>query len=669
MHRLRALRAGLRGHLRKRLLPGLGYNYRPADAALPRLESTPPRMSTPPTNPGASTILLAGSTLGHATAMSVTPAALRAQSCNTAMDQHWFDVNVPCRTACPADTDIPGYLEAVHHGDFDTAYRINLEDNVFPGVLGRVCSRPCESACRHGDAGNGQAVAICFSKRAAGDHQSDLGTGKPVPLPALFPQSGRRVAVIGAGVAGLACARQLARYGHTVTVFEKHRAPGGMLIQGIPMFRLPREVIRREIAQVEAQGVEISCGVAVGRDIELDDLAAEFDAVVLAAGTLKPHLPQFLGRPCTDAEHGLEFLLAVNEFERREIGARVLVIGGGYTALDCARTALRLGAKTTIAYRRDREAMVVLPGEIEAFLHEGGELMTRLVPLHSLETDGHIDGMRFMRAGKSRGRHDPIETIAGSELDIAASQVIFATGQSPDCRWVRGKSLALLDDSGALASTNQVTTAQPKIFVAGDFALGATTLISAIGHAKQCALAVDRFLSGKQRLQRSFHVSAAMISKAPDGSKGAAATGRASSLNTIPLTPMPLRMPAERALRGSLECEVETGYDANASRREASRCYLCNYKFEIIDALCVLCDECLRVKPVPDCIVEISALETDRAGRVTGYQLIGRDRTDSLYYNRLWIDQSRCIRCGACEAACPVNAITVQKISCESSCQ
>src|SRR5262249_15947602 len=195
-----------------------------------------------------------------------------------AQDFQWQRENVPCQAACPAGTDIPGYLEAVYHGRFREAYEINLRDNVFPAVLGRVCSRPCESACRHGWGGNGEPVAICFSKRSAADfyHQ------EPIVLTKLFPPSGRCVAVVGAGVAGLTAARELALLGHAVTVFEKHRTAGGMLNQGIPAFRLPRDVIDFEVAQVLALGIELRCGAAVGRDLSLAELVVDFDAIVLA---------------------------------------------------------------------------------------------------------------------------------------------------------------------------------------------------------------------------------------------------------------------------------------------------------------------------------------------------------------------------------------------------
>ncbi len=251
---------------------------------------------------------------------------------------------------------------------------------------------------------------------------------------------------------------------------------------------------------------------------------------------------------------------------------------------------------------------------------------------------------------------------------LAADHVIFATGQHADRGWLPAALAARLGE--AALPTAHAPLAGTNLFTAGDFALGASNLISAIGHAKHCAAAVDRFLMGRERVISTLSVSAAMYSKIAAGGfplppGGHSLTGRDAALNRIPLVVMPLQPPAER----SLQSEVELGYTPNEAQTEAARCYLCNYKFEIIDRACVLCDECLKVTPVKGCIVEIAGLSEDAAGRVTGYQPVTRDRSDSLYYNRLWIDPSRCIRCGACEAVCPVNAISVQKISCESSCR
>ncbi len=569
-------------------------------------------------------------------------------------DLFWLEQNIPCQVACPAGTDIPGYLEAVYQGRFQEAYEINLRDNVFPAILGRVCSRPCEDACRHGREGNGEPVAICFSKRSA----ADFAGSQPVVLQPLFPASGKHLGVIGAGVAGLAAARDLALFGHRVTVYEKHARPGGMLNQGIPAFRLPRDIISREIAQIAALGVVIRCGVDVGRDVDVEELLASHDALVLAAGTLRPNIPTIAGTQLQGVEHGLQFLLDVNENGRTKIGKHVAVIGGGYTAMDCARTAVRLGAQTAVYYRRGREDMVVLPGEVEELLAEGSALHNQCAPL-GFGGYEQVSGVKFVRteAGKadSKGRRLP-EEVPGSEFLAEADNVILATGQFPQTSWLgAGLRSRMVAGDGWLNTGTAFRTAHEKLFAAGDFVLGATTLIQAIGHARDCARAVDAYVTGEARIRTIARADKPFQSK----TAGGRTTGRSAGMNVIPIHPMPSLPPDQRIGNA----EVETGYDSDTAKEAAGRCYLCHYKFEIIDSKCVLCDECLKVKPVPGCIVEAAGVERDDHGRIIGYRPVESGATDSLYYNRLWIDQDQCVRCGQCEAVCPVNAITIQKVS------
>jgi ferredoxin len=248
------------------------------------------------------------------------------------------------------------------------------------------------------------------------------------------------------------------------------------------------------------------------------------------------------------------------------------------------------------------------------------------------------------------------EEIAGSEFMAQADSVILATGQFPETAWIDSSLRArLVARDGWLTSGTAHESAHPGIFVAGDCALGATTLIQAIGHARECARKVDAHLMGGRRASQAARIGKVFQSKV----RGGRTTGRTPEMNVIPLHPMPT-LPVERR---SGSAEVETGFDRTSAREEAARCYLCHYKFEIIDAKCVLCDECLKVKPVEGCIVEVAELGRDEEGRVTGYRRVEPGQTDSLYYNRLWIDQNQCVRCGRCEAVCPVNAITIQKVS------
>ncbi len=538
----------------------------------------------------------------------------------SAKDFKWMKINVPCQKACPAGTDIPAYLTAIAEDNPDEAYRINLRDNVFPAVLGRVCSRPCEAVCRHGYDGLGDPVAICFSKRSTADFQ----TGGPVLLDPWFPPSGKRIAVIGSGVAGLTVARNLTLLGHGVTVYEKHASPGGMLNQGIPEFRLPREIIDREIRQITDLGIEIMCNTAIGSDLPLSGLLNEFDAVVMAAGTSKPNLLNLPGHELPGIRHGLDFLLQVNETGTADIGRRVIVIGGGFTAMDCARSAQRLGARTVqwdlkVLYRKSKEAMRVTPGELEELENEKIPLECHATPVSYLATDGKLTGMRFRN------------TESEEEFDVPADTVLLATGQFPDDSWIDAR------DNLHPPELNE------KIFAAGDFAQGSTSLIDAIAHAKQTVESIDRYLMNEERITRYVQI------------ENATETGRTPEMDHIERQSMPTLPTPER----DLPSEVELGYQNHAAREESKRCYRCNYKFEIDQDKCIKCDWCLKAKPRPECILMLKELKHGEQGRVVSWE-----STDTVRdMNLIWINPDECIRCGACLKACPVDAINLQKVS------
>lgn len=559
-------------------------------------------------------------------------------------DFDWLRKNIPCQAACPAGTDIPAYLDAIAHRDFAEAYRINLRDNVFPAVLGRVCTRPCEPVCRHGWEGLGEPVAICFSKRSAADF---MDRNEPVLLEKLFPESGKRVAVVGGGVAGLAAARELALWGHAVTVYEKYERLGGLMVQGIPPFRLPRAVVDLEIEQIRRLGVDVRCGVEIGTSITLTELREENDAVILAAGTHKPHMPDLPGVDLGGVMHGLGFLRGVNETGTGRVGRRVVIIGGGFTAVDCARTARRLGAEEiTVYYRRSEEEMYITGHEIEEMKREGIRFEPLTMPLAFLGDNGRVERVRLtpvmLGEPDASGRRSP-EPMPDSAFEVEADTVLLGTGQEQDLSWLdealRGELLA----ENQLKTGTSPQTAVPNFFVAGDFALGALSLIDAIGHAKQCARNVDTFLMGPERLEEIAWI------------EDAKSTGRTREMDEIPRQPMPTLPVEARGLRD----EVETGYTEDAAATESSRCYLCHYKYEIDNDLCIYCDRCLKVKPVENCIVKVSALTHDDEGRITGYT----PSTSSRDYNLLFIDQNECIRCGACADVCPVECISLQKVS------
>ena len=566
-------------------------------------------------------------------------------------DIEWVETNIPCQVACPAGTDIPGYIEAINNGQLDEAYAINFRDNIFPGVLGRVCARPCEDACRHGRSPNGESVAICSLKRSS----HDLGGSLKVP-PKIKESSGYRVAVVGAGVAGLATARDLALEGHRVIVYEKHHRPGGMLVQGIPSFRLPRDVIELEINQVLSLGIELKCGVNIGNDQTLDVLVQSHDAVVLAAGTLNGNRLDVAGNSLPGVEHGLDFLMEVNERGRRDIGSKVTVIGGGYTAMDVARTAVRLGAETTVYYRRGQHDMVVLPGEVQELLNENGAMNYFQTPYQFIGKTS-VEQVEFLKTMINVEEGKQVLGIEkGSSINIDTDSVILATGQRADTQWVSGQTgESIMAGQSGLSIVNEFDTPHPKVFVAGDFATGATTLIDAIAHGRKAALRVTRFLTGASSPTKKIKIERKKFATDFEGGQ----FPRTQEMNVIPIQPVPVINATDR-IDGA---EVELGYDQTLTDQAGKRCYLCHYKFEIDNRLCVLCDECVKVKPTDDCILPISDLSLDDDGSVVKYKQLCKGESDSLYYNQLWINQDKCIRCGQCEAVCPVGAISIQKVS------
>jgi NADPH-dependent glutamate synthase beta subunit-like oxidoreductase/NAD-dependent dihydropyrimidine dehydrogenase PreA subunit len=562
----------------------------------------------------------------------IPPLSATNGNCDQPRDFDWLAKNIPCQEACPARTDIPGYLAAISKGDFATACLINLRDNIFPGVLGRVCTRPCEAACRHGWDGLGESIAICHAKRSGADY-GQTTPEKTTAFEKQHPPTGKRVAIVGAGVAGLACARNLALLGHSITVFERHHQPGGMLVQGIPTFRLPRHIVEQDIAHITALGVEIKCHTTIGKDVTITSLEESYDAVILATGTPTGNIPEDLeGHDTPGIEHGLSFLQNVNAQIRQEVEGPVVVIGGGFTAIDCARSALRLGGTPTrVYYRRAVSAIQVTPGELEEMEQEGLTIEGNVRPIRVITADGAVIGLRMIRTrslevteDNPRGR---IEDIPGSEFEIEARTVLLATGQRRD------DSLTINDlEIG---------------FEAGDCATGAQNLIAAIGHAKQVAIDVDRQLMQTDRHQQTVCIE--------DGRTVA----RAREMDAWPRTEMPTLSPDQRIH----QAEVETGYSKADGIIEAKRCYLCHYKYEIDISRCIYCDQCVEVKPRPNCIVKITEVETEADGRIKALsrQVADTDQSHRPFF--YYIDQEDCIRCNACLEVCPTRCISVQKVT------
>ena len=522
---------------------------------------------------------------------------------------------------------------------------------MFPAILGRVCSRPCEAPCRRGWDGLGESVAICFSKRSSSDFKAE----ERVILKPLYPSSGKTVAIVGSGPAGLAAARNLTLLGHRCTVYEKHKRPGGMMNQGIPEFRLPRDHLDREIDQIRQLGVDIICNTSIGSDISLEHLLSTFDAVIMAAGTLRPNLLDMEGKESEGIDHGIPWLLRANEFRDIKVGERCVVIGGGFTAMDCARTAARIQAEqfsmdrtnVRVCYRRSVNEMLVTPGEVDELEHESIPMEFMVGPTRYVTETNRVTGIEFVKnelgAPDDSGRRRPV-AVKGSEFIHDADTILLATGQYPATDWIDEKIYKqVVGDDQWLLSSGKNTTEIENLFSAGDFSTGASTLIEAIGHAKAAVRLIDEFLMGETRIY-----DAAVVE---DGRE----QPRERKSDFIPQ----VSMPAIEAEKRTFSAEVETGFTEETAPEETSRCYLCHYKYEIDTTRCVKCDQCIQVKPRPKCIVKVTDLLTDEKGRVTAYT-----EADELDYNaEYYIDQKDCIRCNACLEVCPTQCISVQKVS------
>ncbi len=606
-------------------------------AATPEAESAvmptaaPPVEPSPPAPVRARRRAVAIEDAREAEAMR-RPVRRRTRRSDHPSDFDFVRLNVPCQWACPVLTAVPDYIFAIAGGDRDKSYLINRVTNLFPGVLGHVCSRPCEAACRHGEPDLGEPVAICHLKRVAADFRN-----RDHPWPdRLFPDSGCTVGVVGGGPAGLAAAQLLAALGHGVTVYEAMPKLGGMLMYGIPVFRLPRELVEAEIGRFLDSGIAVETGVRVGRDVTVPELLKRHRAVVLATGTCLARGLAIPGGDLPGVYSGLDFMMDVNDGRPPAVGRRVVTIGGGFTAHDCARSALRLGAaESYLCVRTTEEDLWVTREEVLETKREGVRYLNLVSSMNVVGAE-RVEGVAFVRnrlgpVGKF-GQRTPV-TIEGSEFVFPADTVIAATGQYADT--------AVAAAAGAAAPRFDRRSGAcdvPGLFAAGDFCGGAASVIEAMGHARRVAQAVDEYLTGARRLRRVVRV------------RPAADTPRPRAWDFIPRADMRM-LPVPQRL-ASFGAVVKTGLPAPVGERESHRCYLCNMKYEIRPADCIACGLCAAVCP-RDCIGQAAA-----AGPAAA--TVWTERWDEAA--AVVIDSARCIRCGLCFRVCPTRCIEVEQV-------
>jgi len=591
---------------------------------------------------------------------------------------------IKCQDACPVGTDACGYVRAIADGNSEKAYFTARGPNPLASICGRICGAPCETACRRGNID--QAVSIRALKRFAleqyhierldssgflskviensGAHDrlscESLATlAKALRDKELHPAAGERIAIIGAGPAGLAAAYDLALLGFEPILFEKEATPGGMLTVGIPEFRLPREVIQAEVKAVVRLGAEIRCNVSVGEDLAFSDIRKEHRATIIAVGAKNS---KSLGIPGEDAEGvygGVEFLRELALDRRPELKMPVVVVGGGNTAMDCSRCSLRVGAGEVVSvlYRRTRDEMPVNSDELHEAEQEGVRLKYLLTPL-SIEVDdeGRATGVRLQqnRMGEpdASGRRRPVP-IPGAEIVEPCRSVILAIGQDSDLSFVDPERDGLTFNKWGLIDCDEETlgTSAPDVFMTGDAALGAKLVIDAVASGKKAARSVYQFVMGRE----IGHEIRDRLSPLHGYKREANYEGRARAS-----TPT---LSVERRL-SNLVVEFEHPFSPEEAKLEAARCLDCGVNTIFDSRKCLLCGGCVDVCP-EGClrIVSVSRLLADDRIRAVLDKLCGD--TPLAEASAIIKNDERCIRCAECADRCPVGAVTMQQISFE----
>ena len=511
------------------------------------------------------------------------------QSWRTWLGERKEDLRAPCQAACPVGTNAGLYVSLIAQGRYDEALQVASEPNPFPSICGRVCTAPCEDACRRGEFD--LPIAIRDLKRFAMDR------GKPRKRKIIPPKHWyvERVAIVGAGPTGLSAAYYLARRGYRVTVFDAMPVAGGMMAIGIPDYRLPREELSRDIEAMIDLGVEIHLNTAIGRDVSLDDLQRDYDAVLLAVGAQRS---QRLGVPGEDHEGVIPATTFLKDFNLNpdaKIEGVVAVVGGGSTAMDAARSALRAGAsKVHILYRRSRVEMPAQAEEVRAALEEGIELHELVAPVQILSKEGRTSGIRCQRMALSepdeKGRRKPVPVL-GTEFDIPIDIVLIAIGEAPDPSFLpEGTSVGVAPWGGLLINPESLATGAPGVFAAGDVTYGPKSIIHAAAHGRQAARSIHAYLG---------HLALRQVNEMPEGEFETASTLPPDATITLDLRPTPRAvMPLETA-EASRDRSIEfaKGFSEEQACREASRCLRCDLAY-LCPSIQVVGSEHVTARPI-----------------------------------------------------------------------
>ena len=584
----------------------------------------------------------------------------------------WYQENIPCQEACPVRTNCRGYLNLAAAGEFEKGWELALDPNPMASICGSVCAAPCETACRRKEVD--KPLSIRYVKKFLSDwtHQNVTLDGKKYtqpPSPVFGPPRGK-VAIIGAGCAGLGAASDLSKLGFGVTVLDALDQAGGTALAGVPPFRLPREVIDRDINGIVNENVELRLSTYVGRDVMLRQLHDEYDAVLVTAGCFDPN---YIGIPGEEAEGvmaGIVFLERAYRGRPLEVGKRVIVLGSGYTAMDCSSTSWRLGAQEIyVIVRRSREEMVVDEEELTETEREGIQFVYLASPVEVLTDDkNHVRGVRFVRnklgEPDAAGRRSPV-AIEGTEFEIPCDTVLLALGQAPDATFLADfAEFRVKRWRDVKVDPETYQTVIPKIFMAGDYRTGPTTIIEAVAEGRSAAQQIARFLdpiANAVNVPEYHEVVTLRRSSTPDNIGQIALEGELARLyhnmsvdyDRIPRQEMPKLAKKDR--RG-LFLEVNQGYTEAQAIAESDRCLKCNFNIEIIGELCIICGGCVDVCPM-DVIHMVDMSDIVDDGAIPGISEAKKWENGVAFF----LDETACIRCALCVIRCPTDAITMNR--------
>jgi formate dehydrogenase (NADP+) beta subunit len=566
---------------------------------------------------------------------------------------------VDCQWACPAHTDVPEYIRLIAQGRFTDAYMVNRHSNVFPGILGRVCDRPCEPACRRGRV-EAKPVAICRLKRVAADHRDDVADLLP-KIPKV--KNGRKVACIGAGCASLTVANDLMPLGYQVTVFEQFAEPGGLMRTNIPSFRLPQAVLNDEIEMITGMGVDLKLNHPIG---SLRELLATggFDAVFVGSGAPKGKELKLPGRAAGAANiHiGIAWLESVAFGHIDKIGERVLIIGVGNTAMDCCRTSLRLGSKSVkVMARKPRGFFKASEWELQDAEEESVEIVINRSPKAFVVEDGKLRGMTFdkMEYEVDASGRITAERNVGEEF-LPADDVILAIGQENAFPWIE-RDLGLEFDKWDVPVVDKVTfqSTRPGVFFGGDAAFGPKNIIWAVEQGHQAAISIHRHCQGES-----------VVDRLPPGvNLQSRKMGMHEWSYSNDYAPLERRLMPHVSLKErfkKLNIEVELGFSAEQVAQEVQRCLNCDVQTVFTAKLCIECDACIDICPV-DCLTITQ--NGDEADLRTRLKAPAKNLTQPLLVSaplpqtaRVMVkDEDVCVHCGLCAERCPTAAWDMQK--------